>query len=181
MKKPNQKQSSQQIASINHSVPPADIPPPSDNSFSDRNEGVVATRATQQISYSGPLPPAHELQGYEAACPGLAREIADMALRQQAHRHEMEKQSQKLDAETLRQVVTNEHNEKKTGQFLAFGVVVLITTTSCIGFFLGHPIVAAALEGSTLISLVALFLGTRQSSTSITPEQEENNTENRVE
>ncbi len=103
-----------------------------------------------------------------------------MALRQQAHRHEMEKQAQKLDAETIRTVVSNEHSQKKTGQFLAFGVVVLITATSCVGFFLGHPIVAAVLEGSTLVSLVALFLGTRQSSIP-TSEQEENRVERRDE
>ncbi|MGI8637923.1 MAG: DUF2335 domain-containing protein [Segetibacter sp.] len=81
--------------------------------------------STQQISYSGPLPPAHELQGYEAACSGLAREIADMAIRQQAHRHALENNAQQQDAETVRQVIQNEHNEKKTGQFLAFGVVSL--------------------------------------------------------
>ncbi len=91
----------------------------------------------------------------------------------------MEERSQKLDAETIRQVIKNEHNQRKTGQFLAFGVVVLITTISCVGFFLGHPIIAAILEGSTLVSLVALFLRTRESTP--TPEQEEDTTESRGE
>ena len=41
---------------------------------------------TQRI-FSGPLPPAEELQRYEQACSGAAQTIIDMATKEQDHRH----------------------------------------------------------------------------------------------
>jgi uncharacterized membrane protein len=41
--------------------------------------------------YRGPLPHPRILQQYDELQPGLAREIVNMALKEQEHRHEMEK------------------------------------------------------------------------------------------
>jgi hypothetical protein len=42
-------------------------------------------------SHAGPLPTVETYEGYERVCPGAAREILDMAVRQQSHSHKMER------------------------------------------------------------------------------------------
>jgi uncharacterized membrane protein len=42
-------------------------------------------------SYRGPIPPPEYLSGFEAVVPGSARQVIDMAVRQQSHRHGMER------------------------------------------------------------------------------------------
>ncbi len=49
---------------------------------------LVVTRIHQQ---SGPLPSVSDFAGYEQVCPGAARDILDMAIRQQQHNHAMER------------------------------------------------------------------------------------------
>ena len=41
--------------------------------------------------HAGPLPSVESYEGYERVCPGSAREILDMAVRQQTHSHHMDK------------------------------------------------------------------------------------------
>ena len=158
-RKPSRSHVNQQISTGQQSPIPVSPDPAFGNEGSSQRASIIS--ASQQISYSGPLPPARELQAYEAACPGLARQIADMAIREQTHRHELEKKEHQADIENVRQMISSENAQKTRGQYLAFGVVLLITIVSAIGFYLGHPVVAAWLEGSTLLSLVALFLGNK--------------------
>ncbi len=40
--------------------------------------------------HRGPLPPHEDLKGYDLAIPGSGREIVDMAVREQGHRHRMD-------------------------------------------------------------------------------------------
>ncbi|WP_316395015.1 DUF2335 domain-containing protein [Bradyrhizobium sp. 33ap4] len=56
---------------------------------------IVLQQVTTEIvkSHVGPLPAVEDFAGYEEICPGSAREILDMAVRQQKHRHHMEKYS----------------------------------------------------------------------------------------
>jgi uncharacterized membrane protein len=42
-------------------------------------------------SHTGPLPTVETYEGYERVCPGSAREILDMAVRQQSHSHHMDR------------------------------------------------------------------------------------------
>ena len=49
---------------------------------------LVVTRIHQQ---SGPLPSVSDFAGYEEVCPGAARDILDMAIRQQQHHHAMDR------------------------------------------------------------------------------------------
>jgi uncharacterized membrane protein len=44
-------------------------------------------------AHVGPLPAVEDFAGYEEVCPGSAREILDMAVRQQKHRHYMDRYS----------------------------------------------------------------------------------------
>ncbi|HEX7002390.1 MAG TPA: DUF2335 domain-containing protein [Trueperaceae bacterium] len=43
-----------------------------------------------EMAYSGPLPPAHELAGYDRVIPNGADRIMAMAEREQEHRHKMD-------------------------------------------------------------------------------------------
>ncbi|MBR1215594.1 DUF2335 domain-containing protein [Bradyrhizobium sp. JYMT SZCCT0180] len=47
--------------------------------------------------HTGPLPSVETYEGYERVCPGAAREILDMAVRQQGHNHEMERYAAQSD------------------------------------------------------------------------------------
>ena len=66
-----------------------------------------------------------------------------MAIREQTHRHELEDREHAADIENVRQMIVNENAQKTRGQYLAFGVVLLITVVSAMGFYLGHPVAAA--------------------------------------
>jgi hypothetical protein len=51
---------------------------------------VVAMMATTVELFRGPLPPPDHFKGYEEVVPGGAREILNMAAREQRHRHRMQ-------------------------------------------------------------------------------------------
>lgn len=52
----------------------------------------VIERVTTEIrSHKGPLPSVDDFAGYDRVCPGSAREILDMAVRQQQHNHQMDR------------------------------------------------------------------------------------------
>lgn len=54
--------------------------------------GIVIEQITEiQRLHSGPLPTVEDYQGYENVCPGAARDILDMAIRQQRHHNAIEK------------------------------------------------------------------------------------------
>ncbi|PWC26398.1 DUF2335 domain-containing protein [Teichococcus aestuarii] len=52
-------------------------------------EQLTATMVTvtQEISFSGPLPPPNLLGAYESIVPGLAKTIVEMSVKEQNHRH----------------------------------------------------------------------------------------------
>jgi uncharacterized membrane protein len=49
------------------------------------------TTEVQHRLHAGPLPAVEDFRGYNDVCPGAARDILDMAIRQQKHRHFVEK------------------------------------------------------------------------------------------
>ena len=61
--------------------------------------GVPANRVTplaesvvsMVVARSGPLPSVEEFEGYDQICPGAARDILNMALKQQDHVHKTER------------------------------------------------------------------------------------------
>ena len=54
---------------------------------------IVLQQVTTEIikAHAGPLPAVDDYAGYDQVCPGSAREILDMAVRQQKHSHHMDK------------------------------------------------------------------------------------------
>lgn len=68
-----------------------------------------------QIRYSGPIPPARELQQYEKILPGAAERILNMAEKQQQHRQKIEEKA----------VETNSKSALR-GQVLSFVLLILL-------------------------------------------------------
>jgi uncharacterized membrane protein len=55
---------------------------------------VIVQQITTEVQHrlhAGPLPTVEDFRGYDNVCPGAARDILDMAMRQQRHVHFMEK------------------------------------------------------------------------------------------
>ena len=57
----------------------------------DRASVVAKLVVTRIHQHSGPLPSVSDFAGYEDVCPGAARDILDMAIRQQQHYHAMDR------------------------------------------------------------------------------------------
>lgn len=107
----------------------------------------VATRILTAISvHRGPLPPPDLLRGYDEVLPGAAREIMDMAIREQRHRNLL---------------------EQRAGIYPFIGMFAgtFVLTGSIAGSFLlaiqGNTIVASLLLGAPMIGAVGILINSR--------------------
>lgn len=107
----------------------------------------VAMKVTAAVtSHRGPLPAPETFSQYDHICPGAAREILDMAIREQRHRHFVER------AESIYPFL---------GMLAGFVVV-----SGCIGgaaylAINGHDLIAGVLIGAQLLGVVYLFINSR--------------------
>jgi uncharacterized membrane protein len=136
----------------------------------ERKQGV------QHISFSGPLPPPEALSQYESISNGLAERIVQMAEREQAHRHEQEKQALTEDEEnnkrgherlTKNQEVNRDYG--KRGQIcaiiVAFGYFIML---GVLGFFRMETAVGIGLGTAVVIGLpqiISLLVTSRKTQT----------------
>jgi uncharacterized membrane protein len=99
-------------------------------------------------SHTGPLPTVETFEGYERVCPGAAREILDMAVRQQSHNHHMERY--------------NAHSEFWLPVIGIGAAVATIISMFVAGVYLalnGHESLAiGVLSGTGLVTVVGAFL-----------------------
>jgi uncharacterized membrane protein len=109
-----------------------------------RMVGKVALKITE---FSGPLPPPEQLARYNQVLPGAADRIVTMAERQSAHRIELEKL-----------VVSRQLRQSENGQMLAFIIAVLFLIGALVATLLGHDWVGGVLGGTTVLSLVTVFI-----------------------
>jgi uncharacterized membrane protein len=111
-------------------------------------------------SHAGPLPTVETYEGYERVCPGAAREILDMAVRQQSHSHKMERY--------------NAHSEFWLPVIGISAAVATIISMFIAGFYLalnGHENLAiGVLSGTGLVTIVGAFLQRSQPEESPPPE-----------
>lgn len=118
---------------------------------------IVLQQVTTEIvkAHAGPLPAVEDFAGYEQVCPGSAKEILDMAVRQQQHRHHMEK----YDA----------HSEfwlPVIGMGAAIAVIVAMFVAGVILALSGHENLAiGVLSGTGLVTIVGAFLQRGKSET----------------
>lgn len=98
-------------------------------------------------SHSGPLPCPEDLEKYNHIIPNGADRITIMAERQNFHRIEIEK------------VVVNSNNrQSSTGQWMGFLLALFCISSSVYLGAQGHDVLAGVLGGSTLISLITVFV-----------------------
>ena len=103
----------------------------------------VMHRVVSQF-HSGPLPSPETFAGYEQVCPGAAKAILDMAVRQQIHSHDM-------DREALR----SEVSYRNAGIGFA-GLIVLVMVAGTVWCAnMGQKEVALLLGSVSGISLLA--------------------------
>jgi len=126
------------------------------NSGSSETEGNQAGEALVRMStwWQGPIPPPELLEAFGEVDPLLPERIMSLAERESSHRQGLERQAQ--DAEIADREC--ERDERFRGQMLGFGLaLVCITSATLLGLF-GQPILAGVIGGTTLVSIVAVFV-----------------------
>jgi uncharacterized membrane protein len=110
-------------------------------------EPTLAIALSEQRYFSGPLPPPEVLQGYEGVCPGSAREIIGVFLKQSDHRMAQERATS---------------NRAYMGVIAAFLLCATTVVGACVLILRGHEGAGATLGVAGLSSVVATFIyGTR--------------------
>lgn len=114
----------------------------------NQGERKQAIRSTQVLAaYSGPFPPAAELERYEAIYPGFAERLMNRYEKQSDHRMELETK-----------VIESGIKNSARGQVFAF---ILASLTICVGAFLiyrNKDILGIAAILGSLATLVGVFI-----------------------
>ncbi len=112
-----------------------------------KHQPLKVEAVSVQTAYSGPIPPAQELEGYNAVVPGAAERILLMAEKNQQHQ---------IDIETL--ALNSARKEARRGQIFAFLITVLAFSSSIAAMIMGFPSVASVIGGTTVVSLAYVFI-----------------------
>lgn len=135
---------------------------------------LVTAIAVHEERHSGPLPPPRQLIEYDKAVPGGAERIFQMAEREQAHRHEIQRSEAQLRQATIQHIKSRETRGQHYGASLAFGVLAL----GAVMVFLGHVNIAAGLVGSTMVAIASVFvIRQRQKKTKPLPVNDDDSSE----
>ena len=120
-----------------------------ENSQPERNKDgeLIAYSESHSLFWAGPLPSPQVLREYNAIVPDSADRIIKMAEKQEDHRISIESK-----------VVDSNIRNEKLGVLSGFiiGLSGLVCATLCALY--GHDWVAAVIGGSTLVSLVSVFV-----------------------
>lgn len=115
-------------------------------SASSQQKQVVAS-ITQEVSFSGPLPPPALLREYDTVYPGLAKHIIDLAEKQASHRMHLEKT-----------VVENDARRANWGLVCATVITLVFLGTSAALICTGHDVAGTVLGVTDLAVLVGVFI-----------------------
>jgi len=115
---------------------------------------LITAIAVHEERHSGPLPPPRQLAEYDKAVPGGAERIFQMAEREQAHRHEIQRSEAQLRQTTIQHIKSREGRGQHYGAALAFGVLLLGTLMTV----LGHVGPAVGLVGTTMAAIAGVFV-----------------------
>ena len=107
----------------------------------------IETSFSQEVVYSGPLPPPAAFQKYNEILPGAADRLLSMAERQSAHRQSLEKSV--VDAGCSAQV---------RGQYLGFAIAMTVVLGGFTLIWNGKDAVGLSAIITSLVSLVGVFL-----------------------
>ncbi len=121
------------------------------------DEGSPNHLRRAQISvaqYSGPLPPASELERYEEVCPGAAKVILEAFQAETNHRHEMDKKYFDLD----KRLVCGTHSRGLLGLWLGFTIAMTVLFLAGWLVYLGNVAAGVTIATIDLASLAGVFV-----------------------
>ena len=103
--------------------------------------------AMEQKMYSGPLPPAEEIEAYEHVCPGSADRIITMTEKSLEHRISNEKL-----------IVSEETKQSSRGQIFGFILALFFGLIALVLGLYGHEILAGIIASGDIVSLAVIFV-----------------------
>ena len=103
--------------------------------------------AMEQRTYSGPLPPAEEIEAYEHVCPGSADRIISMAEKSLENR---------IANEQL--IVKEETKQSSRGQILGFILAVFFGIIALVLGLKGQERLAGIIASGDIVSLAIIFV-----------------------
>lgn len=116
-----------------------------------RNPNLIRSLVRTE-TFTGPFPPPDILEKYNQVLPGAAERIFSLTEREQQHRHAI--QSKAIDGAL---------KKDRRGQWMGFGVTVLILLIACYFAYTGSSAFAMALVTIDLVALAAVFVIGRRS------------------
>ena len=117
------------------------------NSREDNLQSSRSVSVSHTELFSGPLPHPVILSQYNTVVPGAAERIITMAENQSAHRIALEKH-----------VIEADIQSSKTGQLFGFIIALVGLVGSFTLIMQGHELIGTILGGTTLVSLVGVFV-----------------------
>ncbi len=121
----------------------------------EMHTSVTLTSHIERSLWMGPLPPPDVLRGYEEICPGIANRIMVSFENEGVHRRDLEKDDQNNQTTALKASI----KQRTVGQIMAFSLAVFALSTAGFLSYHGHVLVPSIIGGTTLIGIVASFLG----------------------
>ena len=109
---------------------------------------------TFQATYSGPIPPASEMEKYGKISSDIPQKILQMALNEQNHRISMEQLEQKRRDKELQANI----DIVKRGMFFAVLSILIIMASSVLCAYFGHPITSGIIGGGGIAIIVSVFV-----------------------
>ncbi|WP_288803882.1 DUF2335 domain-containing protein [uncultured Novosphingobium sp.] len=125
-----------------------------------RDLGIQIAATIVRRSHRGPLPSPDMYAEYEAAHPGSAERIMQMAEREQVHRHSSESR-----------MIRHEYGVRYTSQIGAIAALVLLCATVAFCAWMGQQLSAAVI--GAVGAIVIAFLRYTQIKLDAAPEREE--------
>ena len=113
-----------------------------------------STVAIAQTHFSGPLPPASEMERYSHISPNLPEQIIQMAIKEQEHRFQMDAAEQKQRDDELR---ANSSLIKK-GIYASIACIFMVMLASVLCAYFGHPITSGIIGGGGIVIMVSVFV-----------------------
>lgn len=117
------------------------------DSLSEEERNKVLSSVTQEYTYSGILPHPMSLKQFDEVLPGTAERIITMTEKEGEHRRIIEKQ-----------IVDSEFKIQNQGIKLGFLIALVGILGSIFLAFYDKTIASTILGGSTLVSLVSVFI-----------------------
>ena len=117
------------------------------------NKNPIINR-TFQATYSGPIPPASEMEKYANISPDIPQKILQMALNEQNHRISMEELEQERRNKELQANIDIVNRD----MFFAVLSILIIMASSVLCAYFGHPIASGIIGGGGIVIIVSVFV-----------------------